>query len=68
MEYKLYFEFFGYKLTTTVVADSKEDAKEIVKNKIIFYDNVKQGVRRDYNNLLDSMDAVESLKNIFGMK
>lgn len=35
--HKVYFEFYGKKMKTTVLATSKEDARKIVTSRIIFH-------------------------------
>ena len=36
-EHKIYFELFGKKMCTTVTANSRDQAKEIIREKIIFH-------------------------------
>lgn len=52
MRFKVYFEFFGRKMRMEVDAISKEDAKNIVRNRIIFHE-IKD-------------DTLENIKNMFG--
>lgn len=54
-KFKIYFEFYGKKMRTTVKAKDAKEAEQIVKNKI----NIKQVVAED---------EVDFLKNIFGIK
>ena len=53
MNYTVYFEFYGRKMKTDVEADSSNEAKEIIRNKIKF-DKV---VNNDdtFQNLMDAM-------------
>jgi len=37
MIYHVYFEFYGKKMQADIEADTPNDAKEIVRNKIIFH-------------------------------
>ena len=37
MKYTVYFEFFGRRMKHTVEAESEQEAKKIISNKIIFY-------------------------------
>lgn len=55
-EYKVYFEIFGKKMVTTIWADSREKAKEIVRSKIIFH------------KIDNKDDTLDNLMNIFGLK
>jgi len=36
-DYTIYFSLYGKKMKTTVTADSEEQAKNIVKDKIVFH-------------------------------
>lgn len=36
-KHTIYFEIFGKKLKTTVMANNEREAKELIKNKIIFH-------------------------------
>jgi hypothetical protein len=36
-KYEIYFELFGKKMKTTITAPTKDVAKQIVKDKIIFH-------------------------------
>jgi hypothetical protein len=61
--YIIYFEIFGKKMKTIIEADSKSEAKQKVKNKIIFHkidcksDDVK-------NDIID----LDGLKNMLGIR
>ena len=54
-EYKLYFEFYGKKMQTTVTASSMTEAKEIVIKNINFL------------KIVPVDDHFEFLKNMFGI-
>ena len=56
-KYMIYFEIFGKKMKTEISAASKEEAKRIMKDKIIFHKIEKI-----------SDPTVDYLKNIFGIK
>jgi hypothetical protein len=57
--YTVYFEIFGKKLKTTILAESEEKAKQEIFNKIIFYKIEKD----DKNN-----DIFNNIMNILGCK
>lgn len=54
-QYTIYFELFGKKMKTTIEAISEAEAKNKLKEKIIFHK-------------IEEYDALDFLKNIFGMK
>lgn len=54
-KYKLYFEFYGKKMQTTVIAKSELEAKKKVKDNLTFL------------KIVPEEDPVEFLKNIFGI-
>ena len=53
--YKIYFEFYGKKMQTTVKAKNEHDAMDIVKNKIKFF------------KVFETDPPMSFLKNIFGI-
>ena len=55
MKYTIYFELFGKKMKTTVDAKSIEDAKQQVRNKILFHK-------------IEPDENIDFLKNIFNIK
>jgi hypothetical protein len=57
--YTVYFELYGKKMKTVVVAASTEHAKQIVKDKVVFYKVEKKG---------NEQDVVDLFKNIFNIK
>jgi hypothetical protein len=61
--YIIYFEIFGKKMKTIIEADSKSEAKQKVKNKIIFHkiDGEKDNVKNDNIDL-------DGLKNMLGIR
>ena len=54
-EYTIYFEIFGKKMKTTIYADSISEAKNKLKEKIIFHK-------------IEENNPIDFLQNIFGMK
>lgn len=68
-EYDVYFEIYGKKLKTKIVADSTKQAMQIVKDKIIFHkiiatkDNIFTSEDND-----EPIDQLEHLKNMLGIK
>ena len=54
--YDVYFDIYGKKLKTTVTAENKYEAMEIVRKKVVF---IKVVERDD--------DMLNRLKDIFGM-
>ncbi len=59
--YDVYFELFGKKMKTKVLAESEVKAKEEVKNKIIFHKVAK--VKDDAFN--DVTDIIDKMKDFF---
>lgn len=57
--YELYFELYGKKMKTEVSAKSEEDAKQKVRNKIIFH-KVKIKINDD--------NVINMFRDIFGGK
>lgn len=57
MIYTIYFSIFGKNLKTKVKAGSEREAQQIIRDKIIFHESKTE--------IID--DAVEYLKNIFGI-
>ena len=55
-KYRVYFEFYGKKMQTTVTASSMTEAKSIVRNNVNFLKIVTE-----------KEDPVDYLKNIFGI-
>lgn len=58
MKYKIYFEFFGRKMQTEIQAENKEQAKHIIKNRIIFHE-VKESTDDDTLNLIKEMLGIK---------
>ena len=71
-QYKIYFEIFGKKMWTTLDAESIEDAKLELFNKITFHKVVstdgKQDEPKSYNNLFDSNDSFNKIMDMFAIK
>ena len=64
-KYTIYFEIFGKKLKTTVLAENKEHAKEIIKNKIVFY-RIDEEIENDiFDSFFNGGDVFDNLMNIF---
>ena len=62
--YTVYFELFGKKMKTTLIAKNEEEAKEIIKNKIKFYKVEK----KSDDNFNDFVDIMEDFLRGFGKK
>lgn len=62
-KYTVYFEIFGKKMKAYVLAESREHAKRIIRDKIIFH-KVSIDENEEYNK---SVDAFDNLKNLFGI-
>ena len=58
-QYEVWFEVYGKKMKTTVLAKHEIEAKELIKKQIIFY-KVEESKPTD--------PGVDFLKGIFGMK
>jgi hypothetical protein len=52
--YTIYFEIYGKKMKTTVMAENEEKAKELVIRKIIFHKVEKS--KDEFNEAIDMMD------------
>jgi hypothetical protein len=61
--FDVYFEIFGKKMKTRILAENQEKAKEEVKNKIVFHKVEKSN--EEFN---QCMDILEELSNIIGGK
>ena len=57
MKYTVYFELFGKKMQTTVSANSVEEAKKVIHNKIVFH----KVVEKEKN----TKEAVDSIMKLF---
>ena len=55
--YDVYFEIYGKKLKTTILAESEEKAKENVRNKIVFHKVVKDQ-KDEFNQATDMLDEM----------
>lgn len=58
-QYEVWFEVYGKKMKTTVLAKHEIEAKELIRKQIIFY-KVEESKPTD--------PGVDFLKGIFGMK
>ena len=52
-QYTIYFEIFGKKMKTTIQANSELDAKQKLKDKIVFHK-------------VEEFDFIDSFRKIFG--
>lgn len=55
--YIVYFELFGKKMKSKVLADSKEDAQERIKSKIIFH-RTDLDDKDEYNDIMKLFDII----------
>lgn len=63
--YQVYFEIYGKKLKTSVLAKNENQAKEIIKEKIVFH---KITIEPTNNNDIDFYEMIETMKDVFGIK
>lgn len=62
--YTVYFESFGKKMKTTILAESEQDAKKEVLNKIVFH-KIELKKEDEFNQCVDMMDKFnEFLKTL----
>lgn len=57
--YTVYFEIYGKKMKTKVLAETKKDAENQIKSKIKFHKVVKDK-NDDFNKATDMMDSIIS--------
>lgn len=57
--YDVYFELYGKKMKTRVIAEDENEAKKEVQNKIIFHKIEKP--KEEFN---DAMDVIDIMNNI----
>lgn len=55
-DFVVYFEFYGKKMKTTVLAENEHDAKNKVKEKIKFHKVEK--ANSDFNKCMDTIDEL----------
>jgi hypothetical protein len=76
-KYEVYFEIFGKKLKTTVDADNREQAKRIIRDKIIFHKiviDIDNSSPSDISDEIgfklseDELDDAEFIKDMLGIK
>jgi hypothetical protein len=58
--YIVYFEIFGKKMKTKILAESKEKAEQQVKDKIIFH-KVVIDEQDDFNKIMDTLDSITDI-------
>lgn len=58
--YEVYFEVFGKKMKTTILAESEDDAKKKVLDKVVFH---KAGIRKN-DAFNESMDILQNTIDI----
>jgi hypothetical protein len=58
--YTVMFEFYGKKMKTTVMAESDQHAKEIVRSKIIFH-HVGRKPDDEFNEVVDILDKLSKI-------
>jgi cytochrome c biogenesis protein ResB len=63
-EYTIYFELYGKKLKTTILAKSEEDAKKMILSKIVFHKIVKEN-NKTFN---QSKDVFNNIMDILNLK
>lgn len=64
-KYKVYFEFFGKKMVTEIEAKSEEDAKEMIKKRLIFITS-KESDDKTFDIIFKTMDqAFEKMEDAF---
>jgi hypothetical protein len=61
--YIIYFEIFGKKMKTIIEAYSKSEAKQKVKNKIIFHK-----IDSESNDVKNDIIDLDGLKNMLGIR
>lgn len=54
--YDVYFELYGKRMKTTILAENEEKAKEIVRGKITFHKVVLKP-KDEFNYMIDMIDA-----------
>jgi len=59
-KYIVYFEIFGKKMKTKILAESKEKAEQQVKDKIIFH-KVVIDEQDDFNKIMDTLDSITDI-------
>jgi len=59
--YEVYFELFGKKMKTTILAENEKQAQEKLKNKIIFHKIEKKN--EEFNKSMDILDSFKDILN-----
>lgn len=63
--YEVFFEIYGKRLKTTILAESEEKAREAVRNEIVFHKVVLKPVDifdKNYDMFTNLMDIIEGKK------
>ena len=55
--YEVYFEIYGKRMKTTVLAESEESAKTVIRNKVVFHKVILKP-KDEFNDIVDVMDSV----------
>lgn len=58
-DFDVYFELFGKKMKTTILASDKNAAELAVKNKIVFH-KIEEA-KSDFNNAVTSLDEIADM-------
>ncbi len=61
--YTIYFEIYGKRMKTDVMAENEEKAKELIKSKIIFH-----RVEKPKDEFNDAKDMMDDIFNLLGVK
>ncbi len=56
----VYFEIFGKKMKTKILAESKENAEQQIKDKIIFH-KVVVDEQDDFNKVVNILDSISDM-------
>lgn len=62
MKYDIFFEIYGKKMKATILADNVNDAKERIKNKIIFH-KIEVAKKEPITDIFSDLDDILSAFN-----
>lgn len=66
--FEIFFELYGKKMKTIIVANNETDAKKNVQDNIIFYKIIeKVDDKKDIKDFMGNNDSFNKLMDIFGM-